>query len=298
MPQFRPVRKKKLGSYPHTMVVFSITLALLVTGLFGLLLVHAHKLSEAVKENIEVQVYLDRDLPETQLLRLQRTLAQKPYIAYKDSQPQVRFLSKEEGARQFVDFTGEEFQSFLGDNPLRDAYILKLNADYADVARLRRVSQDLQQQQGVFEVTTVEESFLAGVNSNLQRISLVLLGFALLLTIVVVILINNTIRLALFSQRFLIRSMQLVGATSWFIQRPFLHRAMWQGIAGGILAGLTLLAVLQWMYLQVTEIRLLRDDRLIGAVLVALVVLGGVIGFFSSYRAVRKYLGMSLDELY
>ncbi|GAA4375027.1 cell division protein FtsX [Hymenobacter koreensis] len=298
MPQFRPTRKKKLGSYPHTMVVFSITLALLVIGLFGMLLVHAHKLSEAVKENLEVQVYLERNLPETQLLALQRTFAQKPYVAFKDNQPQVRFLSKEEGAQEFVQLTGDDFQQFLGDNPLRDAYILKINSEYADVNQLRAVNKDLKQLPGVFEVTSVEENFIADVNSNLRRISLVLLGFALLLTTVVVILINNTIRLALFSQRFLIRSMQLVGATSWFIQRPFLRRATWQGLASGVLASLILLALLQWSYLQISEIRLLRDERLVGAVLVALVVLGGVIGFFSSYRAVRKYLRMSLDDLY
>ncbi|WP_400193907.1 cell division protein FtsX [Hymenobacter sp. B81] len=298
MPQFRPARKKKLGSYPHTMVVFSITLALLVIGLFGLLLVHAHKLSQAVRENLEVQVYLERNLPETQLLALQRSFAQKPYVAYRGSEPQVRFMSKEEGAQEFVQLTGEDFQQFLGDNPLRDAYILKINAEYADVSQLRQVSADLRRQPGVFEVTSVEESFISDVNRNLRRVSLVLLGFALLLTVVVVILINNTIRLALFSQRFLIRSMQLVGATSWFIQRPFLRRATWQGIVGGVLAGLMLLALLQWSYLEVTEIRLLRDERLIGAVLLTLVVLGGVIGFFSSYRAVRKYLRMSLDDLY
>ncbi|KAA9338241.1 ABC transporter permease [Hymenobacter busanensis] len=297
MPQFRPVRKKKLGSYPHTMVVFSITLALLVIGLFGLLLVHAHKLSEAVKQNLEVQVYLERDLPETQLLALQRTFAQKPYIAFKGSEPQVRFLSKEEGAQEFVQLTGDDFQQFLGDNPLRDAYILKINPEFADSVSLRRLSQDLRQQPGVFEVSYVQ-SLITSINQNVRKVSLLLLGFAALLVVVVSILINNTIKLALFSQRFLIRSMQLVGATSWFIQKPFLRRATWQGVVSGALASLLLLALLQYAYLQVTELQLLRDERLIGAVLVALVVLGGVIGFFSSYRAVRKYLRMSLDDLY
>ncbi|GAB2966384.1 permease-like cell division protein FtsX [Hymenobacter coalescens] len=297
MPQFRPARKKKLGSYPYTMVVFSITMALLVVGLFGLLLVHAHKISGVVKENLEVQVFLERNLPETQLLRLQRTLAQKPYIAYRLDQPQVRFLSKEEGVRQFVDRTGEDPIELLGDNPLRDAFILRLNPEFSDSVQLRRISQDLQQQQGVFEVT-YPQTLITSVNENIRKISAVLLGFAVLLTLVVAVLINNTIKLALFSQRFLIRSMQLVGATSWFIQKPFLRRATWQGVMSGALAGLLLLALLQYAYYSLEELHLLRDDRLIGAVLVALLVLGGVIGFFSSYRAVRKYLRMSLDDLY
>ncbi|MBX0290728.1 permease-like cell division protein FtsX [Hymenobacter sp. HSC-4F20] len=293
----RPTRKKKLGSYPHTMVVFSITLALLVIGLFGLLLIHAHKISTLVKENLEMQVYLERGLPETQLLRLQQDFSRKPYIAVKDRQPQVRFLSKEEGAKQLIDQTGEDFQQFLGDNPLRDAYLLKINADYADAKNLARIKNELKQEPGVFEVEYVE-SLITSVNENLRNVGLVLLGFAAVLTFVVVVLINNTIKLALFSQRFLIRSMQLVGATSSFIQWPFLRRAVWQGLVSGILAGLLLLALLQYAYLQLEELRLFRDERLIGALIAALVLLGMGIGFLSSWRAVRKYTGMSLDELY
>jgi cell division transport system permease protein len=279
------------------MVVFSITLALLVIGLFGLLLVHAHKLSNLVKENLEMQVYLDRDLPEAQLLRLQQDFSRKPYIAYKDRQPQVRFLSKEEGARQFIEQTGEDFQQFLGDNPLRDAYIIRINSEYADSLNLRKIEQELRAESGVHEVQYVQ-SLITSINQNVRKLSLVLLGFAVVLTLVVTVLINNTIKLALFSQRFLIRSMQLVGATSFFIQRPFLRRATWQGFISGTLAALILLALQQYAYLQVDELRLLLDERLIGALLLLMVVLGCVIGFFSSYRAVRKYLGMSLDDLY
>lgn len=296
-PSRSPTRKKKLGSYPHTMVVFSITLALLVIGLFGLLLIHAHKLSNLVKENLEMQVYLDRDLPEAQLLRLQQDFSRKPYIAYKDRQPQVRFLSKEEGARQFIEQTGEDFQQFLGDNPLRDAYIIRINSEYADSLNLRRIEQELRAESGVHEVQYVQ-SLITSINQNVRKLSLVLLGFAVVLTLVVTILINNTIKLALFSQRFLIRSMQLVGATSFFIQRPFLRRATWQGFISGTLAALILLALQQYAYLEVDELRLLLDERLIGALMVFMVLLGCVIGFFSSYRAVRKYLGVSLDDLY
>jgi cell division transport system permease protein len=293
----RPTRKKKLGSYPHLMVVFSSTLALLVIGLFGLLLIHAHKVSTLVKENLEMQVYLERGLPETQLLQLQQDFARKPYVARKQGQPQVRFLSKEEGAKQFIGQTGEDFQQFLGDNPLRDAYLLKINADYADAPQLARIRQELKQQPGVFEVEYVE-SLITSVNQNLRNASLVLLGFAAVLTFVVVVLINNTIKLALFSQRFLIRSMQLVGATPGFIQWPFMRRAVWQGLVSGLLAGLLLLALLQYAYLQLAELRLLQDVRLFGALAVVLVLLGMGIGFLSSWRAVRKYLSMSLDELY
>ncbi len=290
-------RKKKLGSYPTLLVVFSITLALVVIGLFGLLLVHAQKLGEVVRENLEVQVYLDRDLPETELLRLQQDLGQQAFVAERDGKPQIRFVSKEEGARQLLQSTGEDFRQFLGDNPLRDAYVLKIKPEFTDTMHLRQLNRSVAAQRGVFEVQYPQDLF-ASINNNLTRVSLVLLGFAAVLVLVVVILINNTIKLALFSQRFLIRSMQLVGATRLFIQKPFLRRATWQGLASGVLAALILVALLQYAYLEVRELRLLRDDLRLGLLLGAVVGLGVVIGFFSSARAVHKYLKMSLDDLY
>ena len=289
--------KKKHGTYPTLLVVFSITLALVVVGLFGLLLIHAHRLSQVVRENLEVQVYLERDLPETELLRLQQDLGQQPYVAEQNGKPQIRFVSKEDGARQLLQTTGEDFKTFLGDNPLRDAYVLKIRPEYTDTAHLRRLNTALATQRGVYEVQ-YPQSLFASINQNLTRVSLVLLGFAAVLVLVVIILIDNTIRLALYSQRFLIRSMQLVGATSGFIQRPFLRRATWQGLASGVLAALLLLTLLQYAYLEIKELRLLRDDVLLGGLLLAVVGLGVVIGFFSSARAVHKYLTMSLDELY
>ncbi|WP_310393593.1 permease-like cell division protein FtsX [Hymenobacter sp.] len=292
-----PTRKKKLGSYPTLLVVFSITLALVVIGLFGLLLLHAQKLSEVVRENLEVQVYLDRDLPETELLRLQQDLGQQPGVAERAGKPQIRFVSKEEGARQLLQSTGEDFRQFLGDNPLRDAYVLKIKPGYTDTLHLRQLERGLAAQRGVFEVQ-YPQSLFSSINENLTRVSLVLLGFAAVLVLVVVILINNTIKLALFSQRFLIRSMQLVGATRLFIQQPFLRRATWQGLTSGVLAALLLVALLQYAYLEVEPLRLLRDDLRLGLLLLAVVGLGVVIGFFSSARAVHKYLKMSLDELY
>ena len=250
--QVKHVKKKKLGNYPHTMVVFSISLALFVIGLFGLLLIHAGKLSEKVKESIEMQVYLDRNLTEVQLSELKKTFAAKEYIAYQNETAQVRFISKEEGAKAFLDETGEDFMEFLGDNPLRDAYVLRIDADHSSSPTLKSIKLDLEEVEGVYEVQYVE-SLIESINSNIQKISIVLLSFAIILVLVVIILINNTIKLALYSQRFLIRSMQLVGATSFFIQRPFLNRAVWQGIMSGIIASVLLFALMQYAYHEVTE---------------------------------------------
>ncbi|WP_266205299.1 cell division protein FtsX [Pontibacter kalidii] len=291
------IKKKKLGNYPHLMVVFSITLALFVIGVFGLLLIHAEKLSEKVKESIEMQVYLDRNLTEVQLVRLQKTFAAKEYVAFQNDSAQVRYISKEEGAKAFLDETGEDFMTFLGDNPLRDAYVLRIDADHSSSAMLKSIKLDLEEVDGVYEVQYVE-SLIESINQNIQKISIILIGFAAILVLVVIILINNTIKLALYSQRFLIRSMQLVGATSFFIQRPFLNRAAWQGVVSGVLASALLFGLMQYTYNEITELQLLRNDEQTYILMGALVMLGLIIGFMSSYRAVRKYLGMSLDELY
>lgn len=291
------IKKKKLGNYPHLMVVFSITLALFVIGVFGLLLIHAEKLSQRVKESIEMQVYLDRDLTEVQRVRLQKAFAAKEYIAFQNDTAQVRYISKEEGAKAFLDETGEDFMAFLGDNPLRDAYVLRIDAKHSSSAMLKSIKSDLEEIDGVYEVQYVE-SLIESINQNIRKLSIILLGFAAILVLVVIILINNTIKLALYSQRFLIRSMQLVGATSFFIQRPFLKRAAWQGMASGILASALIFGLMHYAYNEITELQLLRNDEQTYILMGAMVILGMIIGFMSSYRAVRKYLGMSLDELY
>ena len=293
----KTVKKKKLGNYPHAMVVFSISLALFVIGLFGMLLIHAGKLSDIVKESIEMQVYLDRNLTQVQLDRLQKSLAAKEYVAYKGDTAQVRFLSKEEGAKAFLEETGEDFTAFLGDNPLRDTYVIRINAESSSSAQLKGIKNDIEGIEGVYEVQYVE-SLIESINSNIQKISMLLLAFAGILVLVVIILINNTIKLALYSQRFLIRSMQLVGATSFFIQRPFLNRAAFQGIISGIVASVLLFALMQYAYREITELSLLKDEEQMYMLMIALIILGAVIGFLSSYRAVRKYLRLSLDELY
>ncbi|RAU83462.1 cell division protein FtsX [Pontibacter arcticus] len=293
----KSVKKKKLGNYPHLMVVFSISLALFVIGLFGLLLIHASKLSDKVKESLEMQVYLDRNLSEVELAKLKKAFGAKDYVAIQNDTAQVRFVSKEEGAKAFIDETGEDFTAFLGENPLRDAYTLRIDADHSSSPELKSIKLDLEKIEGVHEVQYVE-SLIESINSNIQKISIVLVSFAAILVLVVIILINNTVKLALYSQRFLIRSMQLVGATSYFIQKPFLNRATWQGIMSGVIASVMLFALLQYAYIQVPEMQLLRNDEQTYLLMGALLVIGCVIGFLSSYRAVRKYLGMSLDELY
>ncbi len=290
-------RKKQLGNSPNISVVFSTTLALFVIGLFGLLMLHANQLASLVRENIEIQIFLDRNITENEQIKIQKTLATKDYVLLKNGQPRVSFISKEEAAQKFIKETGEDFIQLLGENPLRDAFVIIIRPEFYETEKLEEIKADIESLGGVFEVAYIE-SLIDSVNDNLAKISLVLMGFATLLVIVVIILINNTIRLALFSQRFLIRSMQLVGATSGFIRKPFLARFTFQGILSGILASVLLFLLLQYANRVITDLADLQEPEKMYMLFGFLIFLGGFLGLVSAYRSIKKYLKMSLDELF
>lgn len=290
--------KRKLGSYPFVSVTFSITLALFVIGLFGLMALHANKLTTLIQENIELQVFLDKQIAAGEISKISRTIGSKPYvIKEEDNTPRVKLITRDEAAERFIEDTGEDFKEFLGENPLRDALVINVKPGYQSADSLKMIRKDIEQMSGVYEVSYVE-SLVESINENLAKIGMVLIGFFIILLAVVVILINNTIKLALFSQRFLIRSMQLVGATSGFIRRPFLRRSAWYGFMAGALASMMLLGLMFYANERIEDIRQLQDPENLAILFGSLVVLGVVVGYLSTYRAVRKYLQMSLDELY
>lgn len=290
-------RKKRLGSYPITNVVVSISLALFFVGLFGTLYIHSHQLKQSIQNNLEVQVYLKKGIQNNERIKLQRTINDKAYIGQKDSSPRVSFLSREEAAEKFIKDTGEDFVKFLGDNPLRDAILINVKPEYQTPEALKSIKKELESYQSVFEVTYVE-SLIESINSNLKVLSFVLIGVALLLFITVVILIHNTIKLALFSQRFLIRSMQLIGATASFIQRPFLYRSIVYGIIAGLVSSLILFGLTNFAYNKIADLRAYFDYQQALVLFGIVLGLGIMVSFFSTYFAIRKYLKLSLDELY
>jgi cell division transport system permease protein len=297
MPQKVNKRKKQVGSYPNFTVVFSITMALFVSGLFAIIFLHANKLSNIIKERIEIHVYLNHNLNENQMHSISDLIASQDYIFKKNNVPQVKYVSQEEAARKFINETGEDFSKVLKDNPLHASLIVKINPLYSDTNQLRKIVNNLAGIDGIYEVD-YQENLITQINNNIKSISLVFIGFAFILLIASVLLINNTIRLALFSQRFLIRSMQLVGATKGFIQKPFLLHAVFQGLGSGIIAALLLGLLTQYAYSEVSDLSKLQEMENIMIILGALLILGVIIGLLSSYRAVNKYLKMSLDELY
>jgi cell division transport system permease protein len=288
-------KKKNVGSYPYISVVFSITLALFVIGVFGSLVIYSKELERLVRENVKIQVYLKNQISETQRGQIEKSIASKAFVS--KNQNAIQFVSKDEAAKEFIKETGEDFKKFLGENPLRDAYLVKIHEDYHDVESLKKIKVEVEKIGGVFEVYYVE-NVIESINKNITKIALILIGLVALLLFIVVLLINNTLRLSLFSQRFLIRSMQLVGARSSFIQKPFLVRASIHGLVSGILASGLLIGLLMFATEKIEDLSLIQNNYRLMILFGTLVLMGILVAVASTYRAVSKYLKLSLDELY
>lgn len=291
------IKTKKLGSYPFFSVVFSITLALFVIGLFGVLVIYSQELGRVVRESIKIQVYLKSTMQKEDLPAFEKQLAASAFVLKDSTKKTIVFVSKEEAAKQFIEDTGEDFRKFLGENPLRDAYLVSVDPAFHDKKKLAEIKSTVEKMKGVFQVYYVE-SLIESVNKNIAKIGLVLLGIASVLLVVVVLLINNTVRLALFSQRFLIRSMQLVGATRTFIQWPFVYRAVLNGAVSGLVSGGLLWFLLRYGHNKIEDLQMIENQERIIILLASLLALGIFVAVVSTWRAVQKYLNLSLDELY
>jgi cell division transport system permease protein len=289
--------KKQLGYFKFGSVLFSTTLSLFIVGLFGIILIQASSLTKMIRENIEIQVFLDKELSQKKLDDLRKNLAQRPFVLNKEDSLHLRFVSNKEAAETFIKNTGEDFTKFLEDNPLRDSYVFSVSEEYQSSEQLTLIAKDLEAMPGVFEVSYMTD-LVDSINKNLFKVSLIMGGFILILIVTVIMLINNTIRLALFSQRFLIRSMQLVGATRGFIRKPFIVRAFIFGVLAGILASVILYALLEYTKGNIEGFASLQNTELMLLLFAGLIITGGCLSGISTLRSVNKYLNMSLDELY
>jgi cell division transport system permease protein len=294
----KPQRKKtNLGSYKFGSVLFGITLSLFITGLVGLILLQAKALTSLIRENIEIQVFLNKNLSDQEIKKIENILQSQPYILEKEGEKRFTYISKAQAAELFTTEIGEDFTQFLNENPLRDTFTFSVEESFQTPELLEDIVRDIQLMEGVFEVTYMND-LVESINKNLVKVSMFLGSFVLILLITVIILINNTIRLALFSQRFLIRSMQLVGATKAFIRRPFLWRAFIFGSFGGTLASAMLFALMEYGRQMIEGFNLLYNLEWLLILFGGLVLLGAILSLISTLRAVNKYLNMSLDELY
>lgn len=290
-------KKKKIGSYPNVMIVVSLTAALFLIGFCGLLVIQSKKLVSIVKQDLEVRVFLDKDLSKAGQDSVLTIIKTKPYVLNSPGIEPVVFFSKEEAAKEFIEDTKEDFTTLLGENPMRDSYRIKINEDYFEEAKLESIQKDLEQIKGAHEIVYPKD-LADNINRNVTKIYIVLASFALIMLIIIVLLVNNTIKLAIYSQRFLIRSMQLVGATNGFIQRPYLLRGAMQGLVGGIVAACLLIGLQQIAVRNLEGLAVLQEyDKIV--ILVAVVIaLGVAIGIASTYQSLTRYLRMALDDLY
>ena len=288
-------RKKKLGQYHYASVIFTTTLALFVIGIFGVLMLQTNELKNNIQRNIELQVYLNKDISSTQRSRIESQIQGSGMLL--DEDEAMTFISKADAASSFIEDTGEDFSEFLGENPLRDALTLKISPQYQTNVKLDSLSQTIENISGVFEVTYVQD-LVDSINSNLTKVALILLSISILLTLIVLLLINNAIKLALFSQRFLIRSMQLVGAKSSFIKSPFLRRSIGNGAVAGIISSGLLYGLLEFGNNSIQGLDQLYNLELLLILFGILIILGAFIAYFSTLRAMNKYLKLSLDELF
>jgi cell division transport system permease protein len=287
-------RKKKLGGYPAIGVVTSITLILFALGLFGNLLMYSGEFGKVVRNNLSMEVFLKSSVTKSQRTQLEKTISSKAFVA--DTENPIKFVSKEEAIKDLEARIGD-YKAILSENPLKDAFIIKIKPALQDSTSVKKIKAEIESMNGVFEVN-YEPHLFEQVNANLFNISMVLLVITVTMIIVTFLLVNNTLKLALFSQRFLIRSMQLVGAKSWFIQWPFLVRAAMYGFIAGIIASVILWRLSTYVLIKIPDIQLIHNQKQFGMLLGIIVLAGIVIAVFSTFFSIRKYLRMSLDELY
>ena len=291
MEDFEASESAKKTKTIYISTVFGIAMVLLMVGLLGLILVHANNLKRYVKENIVLNIFVDDAAHETDVLQLQKQLETNPMVK------QTQYVSKELAARNLQKDLGEDFVKFLGYNPLSPSLDVYLKADYANNADIEKFKTELLKNPLVKEVK-YQQSLVDEMNQNITSISLVILVFAGIFVILSVALINNTIRLAIYSQRFLIKSMQLVGATKGFIRKPFLLYGIWHGLLGGLIAVMILIGTLYFADKQIPDLIILQSYTEFGIIFLVVIGLGIFISGFSTFLAVNKFLRLKIYDLY
>ncbi len=291
MEEFEDSASSKKTKTIYISTVISISLVLLMLGLLGLILVHGKNLSNYVKENIVLNVIINEGTKEVEVLALQKEIETNPKIK------STQYISKELAARNLTEDLGEDFIKFLGYNPLLSSIDVYLKADYANPKSIELLSILLKNNPLVNEVR-YQKSLIENINQNIRTISIVLLSFGAVLLIIAIALINNTIRLAIYSQRFLIRSMQLVGATRGFIRWPFILYGILHGLIAGLIAIILLIGSLYFSQQQIPELIILRNYYEFGIVFLGVIGVGVLISGFSTFFAVTKYLKIKSNNLY
>lgn len=281
----------KKGKPSYFMSILGVTLVLFVLGLIGWLIINAGKLGQHFKENVEVTADIREDLNPKDSVALMQYIGAKPYVR------ELKYINKEMAKKIFIGEGNQSWDEILDYNPLPNSISIKLKTDYVNPDTLASIKADLESQTYITDVN-YQQALVDSLNKNIRKWSLILLVIALLLAFVVIILIDNTIRLAMFSNRFLIKTMQMVGATRGFIAKPMNTRAVINGAISGAIAVAAI-----WLFVFLAEnyepsLKAIHDDKSLLLLFLGLIVLGIVITLFSTHRSIIKYLKMKLDDLY
>lgn len=282
-------KRRLITSYVS--VTVSISLVLLLMGLLGLLVFNASKLANHFKEKIAISIYLKEDASQTEIQRLQRKFSMSPYV--KNSE----FISKDEAAIKYSADIGENFVEFLGYNPLKDAVDISLKAQYVNQNAIERIVSDLQESIVVEEVS-YDKPLIQLIDQNIQNASFWLLISSICFTIISVLLINSSIRLSIYSKRFIIKTMQMVGATKSFIQKPFIQTNIKLGLYGATISSVILILLLNTIDLNFPEIDIFGDVFGLSILFVSLYGLGVLISYLSTQSATQRFLNLRTDRLY
>ena len=284
--------KNRVNSSYITSVI-SITLVLFTLGVLGLIVLQANSLSNYIKENIGFEIIIKPDVKEADILYLQKTLDLEPFVKTSE------YITKEEASERLTEMLGDEFTDFLGeeDNPLLPSIDLRFNAQWANNDSLAVIENFILANEQVKEVY-YQKSLVHIINKNVRRIGLILLGFSLLLLLIALALINNTIRLSVYTKRFTIRSMQLIGATERFIRRPFVLKGILQGVLSATIAMILILIIVTTLKRNIPELAVLISTELIIYLFTFILILGISIAGISTSFAVNKYLRMRTERLY
>jgi len=290
MPQ--PGRFSARRSKPsYVMAIVGVAFVLLILGLIGWFLINAKQLGDYFKENIEVRAHLTQTFTSQDSATLVNFIATQPFVK------SYEFITKEKAKTKYEADGNEDWEKILDHNPLPASVNFKIRSDYANPDSLNKISSAVSSYIFVSDVN-YPKSLVANLNNIIRKISIVLMIIAVIICIVVIILIDNTIRLAMFSNRFLIKTMQMVGATRWFIAKPMDLRAIGNGAISGIIAIAGILVFIFSAERWLPEVRALRDYTLLGVMFAAIILIGIGISLASTHRSVIKYLRMKLDDLY
>lgn len=282
-------RRKLRSSYATTII--SISLVLFLLGIIGFLFLNAQRLSHHVKENLGFTILIKDNAREAEVRRLQKILSAAPYVRM------VEYVDKEQAAQTLKEELGEDFVEFLGYNPLLSSIDVKLAAAWANTDSMARIEAEVMNYPQVKEVY-YQKNLLHAVNENIRKITMVLALFSGLLLFISVALINNTIRLSVYARRFLIRTMQLVGATRGFIRKPFLLKSVLHGLAGATLAIILLSLLIYSLGKELEGVIGFSDVMLVGVLFLLVTIIGILITLVSTFFAVNKYLRLKTDQLY